>query len=339
MSSKAIWSIFAAKIIIFKFIYPCFQKKENSQGQNSLVDRAIQTVEGFADFYYRFSRNLSIEGRSKKTLMGYGRHIAAISLHYGRIPLKLTAEEVKDYLYELQNRSKTSSESYFKHTVYGLRYLLKSESLPYSHLQLPAIKKDKKLPVVLSKEEAWRMLFSLESHKDRILIGFIYGCGLRNAEVCNVRLQDVDFDREILHVVQGKGGKDRYVPLSKHLIRGLKIYIESEKPQEWLFHRKSIKRNGKYVEISQHSHGSILWIVKKAAKQAKIRKNVNTHTLRHTFATHLIEDGLDIVSIKELLGHVCIATTMEYLHVTRINPKRAFSPLDTLFEQCAKKQN
>jgi site-specific recombinase XerD len=147
----------------------------------------------------------------------------------------------------------------------------------------------------------------------------------------------LDFDRKLVHVVQGKGKKDRYVPLSEHLIRGLENYIAAEKPHHWLF-------NGQFSGVSvsdsdyRYSLRSVQSAVKQAAQQAGIMKDVHVHTLRHTFATHLLEDGLDIVTIKNLLGHSRIQTTMEYLHVARSNPQCAFSPLDTLFAQCAPKQ-
>jgi len=251
-------------------------------------------------------------------------------LHFGRIPLELNSEEVQDYLYELQKRSSTQSQTRFKHTIFGLRFLLKSEGLPYDHLLLPSVKKTGTLPAVLSKEEVWRMLRSPELLKHRILIGVLYGCGLRCSEVCNVRLRDLDFDRKILHVVQGKGKKDRYVPLSDHLIRGLKTYIDSENLENWLFNGQAGAGSG-----NRYSSRSVQSAVKQAAKRAGIMKDVHVHTLRHSYATHLLEDGLDIVSVKNLLGHSRIQTTMIYLHVARSNPHRAFSPLDTLFSQCA----
>ncbi|MDR0796435.1 MAG: tyrosine-type recombinase/integrase [Tannerella sp.] len=276
-------------------------------------------------------------GRSAKTLESYGRHVAAISLHFGRTPLELDAEDVQEYLYELQQRSKTPSQTYFKHTVFSLRFLLKSEGLPYDYLLLPEIKKEKKLPVVLSKEEVWRMLCKCKYLKHKMLLGLLYGCGLRCFEVRNVRLRDLDFDRKVLHVVQGKGKKDRYLPLSEHLIRGLKVYIGAEKPHDWLFNGKPEARSGGDFD-NRYSQRGVQWVVKQTAKAAGVLKDVHTHTLRHTFATHLLEDGLDILTVKDLLGHVRIETTMEYLHVARSNPQRAFSPLDTLFAQCAPKQ-
>jgi integrase/recombinase XerD len=165
-------------------------------------------------------------------------------LYFGKIPTELDPEQVHDYLFYLQKKSKTPSQTYFKHTVYGLRFLLKSEGFPYEYLRLPSIKHEKKLPVVLSKAEVWAMLQGAKLLKHKILIGLLYGCGLRCMEVRSVRLQDLDFDRKQLKVVQGKGKKDRYVPLSVHLIRGLKKYIEAEKPKDYLFNGQPIARSG-----------------------------------------------------------------------------------------------
>lgn len=285
---------------------------------------------------HRFERTISVLGRSQSTFSNYARHVASMALHFGKIPTELDVEQVQEYLFMLQKRSKTPSQTYFKHCVYGLRFLLKSEGLPYEYLHLPSIKHDKKLPTVLSKEEVWRLLNSCQLLKHRMLIGLLYGCGLRCMEVRSVRLQDLDFDREQLKVVQGKGKKDRYVPLSKHLIRGLKTYIEAEKPKTYLFNGQPQGRAGGDFD-SRYSQRGVQWAVKQACKAAGITKEVCVHTLRHTFATHLLEDGLDIITLKNLLGHEQIETTMEYLHIAQLDTIKAFSPLDTLFEKCSRK--
>lgn len=273
-------------------------------------------------------------GRSPKTFESYARTVAAISLHYGKIPTELDPEQIHEYLYLLQKRSKTPSQTYFKHTVYGLRFLLKSEGLPYTFLRLPEIKSEKKLPVVLSKQEVWSMLVHCKLLKHKVLIGLLYGCGLRCMEVRSIHLADLDFDRNQLKVVQGKGKKDRYVPLSEHLIRGLKTYIKVEKPHEYLFNGQPNGRAGGDFD-SRYSQKGVQWAVKEAAKKAGILKDVHVHTLRHTFATHLLEDGLDIMTLKDLLGHESIETTMEYLHVAQNGRIKPFSPLDTLFAECS----
>ncbi|UKJ06940.1 tyrosine-type recombinase/integrase [Solitalea lacus] len=260
--------------------------------------------------------------------------MATIALHFGKIPTELDPEQIHEYLFLLQKRSKSPSQTYFKHTVYGLRFLLKSEGLPYSFLQLPEIKKEKKLPVVLSKEEVWEMLRHCQLLKHKLLIGLLYGCGLRCMEVRSVRLADLDFHRKQLKVVQGKGKKDRYVPLSGHLIRGLKTYLQAEQPQDYLFGGQPAGRTGGDFD-SRYSQKGVQWAVKEAARRAGIRKDVHVHTLRHTFATHLLEDGMDIITLKDLLGHENIETTMEYLHVAQSGRMKPFSPLDTLFAQCS----
>ena len=170
--------------------------------------------------------------------------------------------------------------------------------------------------------------------KHKILIGLLYGCGLRCTEARSVRLADLDFDRKQLRVVQGKGKKDRYVPLSEHLIRGLKTYIDAERPLDYLFNGQVIGRAGGDFD-GRYSQRGVQWAINQAAKRAGILKEVSVHTLRHTYATHLLEDGLDIVSLKDLLGHENIETTMVYLHVALSGRNKAFSPLDTLFAQCS----
>lgn len=273
-------------------------------------------------------------GRSKSTFDNYALHVASISLYFGKIPTELDPEQVQDYLFYLQKKSKTPSQTYFKHTVYGLRLLLKSEGLPYQFLQLPSIKHEKKLPVVLSKQEVWAMLQKAKLLKHKILIGLLYGCGLRCMEVRSVQLKDLDFDRKQLKVVQGKGKKDRYVPLSEHLIRGLKKYIEAEKPQDFLFNGKPNGSAGGDFD-SRYSQRGVQWAVKEVAKAAGVQKEVHTHTLRHSYATHLLEDGMDIITLKNLLGHENIETTLDYLQIAQLESQRVFSPLDTLFEQCS----
>lgn len=282
---------------------------------------------------YRFERTISVLGRSQSTFSCYSRHVAAISLYFGKLPTELDPEQVHDYLFYLKKKSKTPSETYFKHTVYGLRFLLKSEELPYEYLKLPQIKHEKRVQVVLSKEEVWRMLLCCQLLKHKILIGLLYGCGLRCLEARSVRLQDLDFDRKQLMVVQGKGKKDRYVPLSDHLIRGLKQYISAEKPQTYLFNGQPNGRAGGDFD-SRYSQKGVQWAVKQACKQAGIQKDVHVHTLRHTYATHLLEDGMDIMSLKQLMGHENIETTIEYLQIAQLPTQKLFSPLDSLFAQC-----
>ncbi len=232
----------------------------------------------------------------------------------------------------LQQRSHTPSQTYFKHTVYGLRFLLKAEGLPYEHLQLPSIARPEKLPVILSREEIWAMLKNAQLLKHKILIGLLYGCGLRCMEVRNIELKHLDIDRKLLHIVQSKGNKDRYVPLSSHLIRGIQKYISATHPGKYLFEGTG-NPQGKGFD-GRYSQRGVQWAVKTVARQAGILKEVHTHTLRHTYATHLLEDGVNILTVQKLLGHANIDSTMVYLHVCTLPQSLPHSPLDKVFEQC-----
>jgi len=276
---------------------------------------------------------ISILGRSPSTFDNYSRHVAAMALHFQCLPTELDPEQIKDYLYELQGRSLTPSQTYFKHTVYRLRFLLKTEGLPYQHLHLPSIARAEKLPVILSRQEIWAMLHKAQLLKHRILIGLLYGCGLRCQEVRSLQLSHLDFDRQLVHIVQSKGNKDRYVPLSKHLIRGIKKYIAAAYPQVYLFEGTG-NPEGKGFD-GRYSQRGVQWAVKTVAKQAGIIKQVHTHMLRHTYATHLLEDGVNIITVQKMMGHTNILSTMIYLQVYQTPDQLPTSPLDKVFAQCS----
>jgi integrase/recombinase XerD len=294
------------------------------------ISLACDRVEGFIELNCKLEQTISITGRSHSTYRNYALHLAKVALYFGSLPTRLTIDQINEYLYIVKEQHKSISDSYFKFTVYGLRFVFRMEGLTDKLIKLPSIKHDKKLPTVLSRQEVRRLLIAPKRLKHRVLLALLYGCGLRCFELRGLKLEDLDFDRKVLHVRMGKGRKDRYVPLCDLLIRGLKKYIANENPQNWLF-------NGKFGEMSerrlagQYSRRGVIWVVKKAREIAGISKHINVHTLRHTFATHLLEDGLDIVSIKNLLGHVRIETTMVYLHVAQSGYVKPFSPLESLY--------
>ena len=293
------------------------------QQGTTLVQRACAKVNGFKALHKRLEKKIVVSGKSMSTLYNYMRCIAHVSLRYNCLPTELDIEQIEDYLLHL--KKKGASEADFKLTVYGLRFLFRCVGLDDRAIKLPSIKRDKKLPVVLSANEVKALLKAPGLLKHRVLIGVLYGCGLRCQELRSLQLRDIDFDRNMIHVRQGKGKKDRYVPIGDHLARGLKKYIEAEKPVKWLF-------NGKNHHEPFSPKGA-QWVVRESVKKTSINKPVTVHTLRHTYATHLLELGMDIVSIKELLGHAHIDTTMVYLHVAKAGRQKPFSPLDKLYEQ------
>lgn len=289
----------------------------------TLLSKACAEVHGFEELYRRLERRMHTQRRSESTKKNYARHLAQISLHYNCLPTVLADDQIEDYLEGLILKGKPS-ESYFKHTVYGLRYLFRLEGLNDKRVQLPSIKHDKKLPIVLGREEVKALIKQADYLKHKLLVGLLYGCGLRCGEVRTIRLPDIDLSRGMLLVRKTKGNYDRYVPLGKLLIKGIQQHIESTGATDYLF-------TGSDYD-SRYSQRGVQWVIKTLCKKAGISKEVNTHTLRHTYATHLLEDGLDIVSIKNLLGHAHIETTMVYLHIAKTQIKPPFCPLDKLYK-------
>lgn len=289
----------------------------------TIVKQACNKVTGFEQLYKEMERAISITGKSKSTLTNYSRHLAHLALHYNCFPLDLDAEQVMDYLHLVKSRG-TTSATFFKFTVYGLRYACRMRGLEYKQFSLPEIEKDSKLPVVLNGSEVKALLKACKLLKHRLIIGLCYGCGLRCSEVRNIQVADADLERGMLHVKQGKGSKDRCLPLGKMLCRGIAQFISAENPRKYLFEGT----NGEAL-----SQRGTQWVVGEAVKRAGLRKEVHTHTLRHSYATHLLEQGVNILTIKDLLGHAFIETTMVYLHIAKPSPQNVFSPLDTLYGQ------
>ncbi len=299
------------------------------QKQGSNVRTAIDQIEGFQEMYERARMKMEIAGFSKASFRNYMSPLAQIALFHKKSPVLLNIDEIEEFLFYSKNKKPQLSETFFKHTVYGLRFVFKIHGNEELILKMPKIRRPHKLPVVLSKEEMVRMINNAKQLKHRILIGILYGCGLRCMEARNIAIADLDFDRLTLHVKAGKGRKDRYVPISKPLADDIIQYIQIAAPKTWLFNGL---RNYAYERTPHSKFGqrSIQWVVTKAAEYAGIKKKINVHTLRHTFATHLLEDGMDIVSIKELMGHALLSTTLGYLHIAQWTPKQKFSPFDNL---------
>lgn len=280
----------------------------------------------FSAQYKKLRRSIEISGKSQSTLSNYARCLAHMGMYLREDLLDLDDDAVLDYLHHLKQKHKTPSDSYFKHTVYGLRYLFRLYEKADSRVILPSIERPRKLPVVLSQQEVKVLLTSPKLLRHRLIVGLLYGCGLRNFELCRLKITDLDIDRKMVHIREGKGRKDRYVPLCDMLIRGIRTYLDAEKPVGYLFNGKS--RTGEYTAMTARG---VQWAIGEARRVSRIKKQVTAHSLRHTYATHLLEMGTDIVTLKELLGHANIMTTMEYLHIAQVGRKKPFSPLEKLY--------
>lgn len=295
----------------------------NKKDYTTYVSQAQLGVSGFSQAYSKFIERVTIDQCSKGLITNYGRSIAIIALEFNRLPHEVSVDEINSYLYRITVHQKLSI-SYFKHAVFGLRYWFRLFGMEDKAIAMPSIKKQESLPVVLSKQECKELFKAPRNLKHSYLLAFAYGGGLRMNELRMLKISDVDLQRKQVHIRMGKGKKSRYVMLSNLLIQSFEKYLDKVKPQVYLFEGQT---SGQPM-----GERSIQYIIKEALQKTSIRKQVSMHTLRHSFATHLLEDGIDIHSIQILLGHSDIRTTIIYLHVAQVKIRLAHSPLDSLYK-------
>ena len=289
----------------------------------TIVEQAVVLVPGFEKVISKLEQQVALRGQSKSTLDNYIRRIALFVIHFGKLLEQIDPEEVNEYLAALARDPRSPGRSSFKHMVYGLRYYYRLLGMNKNAIALPSLKKEAKLPVILNPTEL-KELFSVPTLlKQRVVLALIYSAGLRGQEVINLKISDIDFERKTIHIRQSKYKKDRIVPLAESMAVGLKKYLSAENPHIWLF-------NGKEAD-GRYSVRGLSWVMRENLKKTSITKDVTLHSLRHSYATHLLEQGLNIVTLKELLGHADITTTMIYLHVAQCPLIKPHSPLDTLY--------
>jgi site-specific recombinase XerD len=226
------------------------------------------------------------------------------------------------YLVDLVEDRKVS-RSYHAQAVSAIRFLFDDVlGSPLAASSIPRPRRERTLPRVLSKEEVRRFLVELDHPKHRALVLIMYSAGLRVSEVVRLRPEDLDIDRGMIRVRRGKGAKERYTLLSARVVDAIRIYLTAFPSQRWLFPGARPDRH--------YTTRSVQKIVHRAAQRAGIGKHVTPHTLRHSFATHLLESGTDLRYIQELLGHSSSRTTEIYTHVTTTRLASIRSPLDEL---------
>ena len=260
---------------------------------------------------------------SASTINSYVQAVGQLALHYNCCPSKLDDEQIGAYLGFVRSsgQSWSSVNSYYSGIKWFYTYVLERE---WNHRQLPRPRREKKLPEVLSKEELKRLIESVSNLKHRTALMVMYSGGLRIGEVVKLQIKDIDSDRMLIRVEQGKGRKDRYTLLSPVALLSLRRYWKYYRPiGKWLFEG---------ADRSEHwSISSLRRVFNRAIKKARIEKQVSSHILRHSFATHLLEQGVDILTIKSLLGHNQLQTTSKYLHVGQSRLNALENPLDSLF--------
>ena len=266
---------------------------------------------------------MQLRNYSVRTIESYSKLLTKVEKNL-ELPLdKIGVEQFKSYLHQriMQDEVSTSMVNQLISAYKILQVdVLKRD---WQTITLKRPRREKKLPVVLSVEEVQRMILSTKNLKHRALIMLVYSAGLRRQEAQMIKAADIDSSRMQVRVVQGKGKKDRYTILSTKALEMLRQYYKMERPSKYLF-----ESQGKKGQIL--SDTTLNNIVKKSAAKAGIRKNISFHTLRHCFATHLLESGVNIRLIQQFMGHTSIKTTTIYLHLANINPASVLSPIDSM---------
>lgn len=291
--------------------------------KSRLIESAKSEIKGFLPMYKKLEQKVILGGLSASTLTNYGRCLAKISLYFHQPAIDLDPEQIDGYLQFLLTSKTQPSKSYFKHTVYGLRYLYRLYGKEDRIIKLPSLKKSNKLPVVLSVEECKHLFSSGRTLKHRVLLSLTYSSGLRGKEVRYLKWSDIDRYRMRIHIRQTKYNKDRYVPLSEKMLPGLIKYSQAYALSPYIF-------NGKTHGEPMSATG-IQWAMRQTLKASGIIKDATVHTLRHSYATHLLEMGMDLDTLRHLLGHAQLTTTMIYLHVARLGKTEIFSPFDRIY--------
>lgn len=269
-------------------------------------------------------RELNIRGYSPKTVKAYLLHVTGFVRYFDKSPTELDRSHIYQYLLHLTNE-RGVSVAYRDQAVSALKFLYgRVLGRPFVADSLPRPKKEHKLPAVLSAGEVKKFLEAVRNIKHLTILMLMYSAGLRVGEAVRLKVDDIDSDRRMIHVRGGKGKKDRYTLLSNTALEVLRMYWWLYKPENWLFPGE---REGRHI-----SARTVQKVVEQTRKRAGIRKYFSAHTLRHSFATHLLENGTDLRYIQELLGHKSSKTTEVYTHVTKRNIARITSPLDTLLD-------
>ena len=278
----------------------------------------------------RMHQDLQLAGLSERTQEAYLRAVRQLAEHFHTPPDQLSEPQVRDYLLHLKNDRKLASASLIV-ACCGIKFFY-SHTAPrdWPTLRQLRVRRDKTLPDVLSVEEVRRLIAAVRTPPNRTYFWTVYSLGLRLGEGLNLQVRDIDSARMMVHVHRGKGAKDRYVPLPSSTLTMLREYWVTHRHPVWLFpatgrdHRQATRADGPM------ERSSVQGALRRVVHELGLRKMISIHTLRHSYATHLLEAGVNLRLIQQYLGHSSLQTTMVYLHLTKVSHERAFAQIEDL---------
>ncbi len=277
-------------------------------------------------------RAMELRNLSDNTQRRYLGAVTGLAKHYHQSPDQLTKEMIEDYLLYLKN-DKGNAPNSCASALSGLRFFYNHVAKQKISIEYSLTRKVQKLPTVLSQEDIFNIINATDNLKHRLMLMTTYSAGLRASELIALKPENIDSKRMLIKV-KGKGDKDRYTLLAKRLLPELRHYYKKFRPQTYLF--PSSYKHKKHQPLS---YGLVRSIYEKARKKAGVKNGAGIHTMRHSFATHLLEAGYDIRKIQVLMGHWRLSTTMIYLHVSRQTLAKIPSPLDLIDTKHANKED
>jgi len=285
------------------------------------------------NWYENSLKALQLNGKGERTQQSYTRAVRMLTEFYGKTPDRVTEEELQEYFLHRKNVNKWSPNT-MRICYCGIRFFFENVLKRDWHiLGILRAQNERRLPAVLSTEEVRRLLGRVKTQQNYAFLTTVYSCGLRLQEGQHLEVSDIDKDRMMIHVHRGKGAKDRYVPLPKATLQLLRRYWVTHRNPRLLF--PALGRNGKGAKdaATPMAKSSVQGAFRSAKFEAGIRKkSVSVHTLRHSYATHLLEAGVNLRVIQRYMGHSNLETTMVYLHLTHKGQEDAFKLIDTVME-------
>ena len=280
----------------------------------------------------RMRQDLQLSGRGERTQEAYLRAVRQLAAHFRTPPDQLSESQIRDYFLFLKNEKRFSPSS-LKIAYCGIKFFY-TQTVPrdWATLLKLRVPRQKSLPDVLTIDEVRRIIDATRTHHNRTYLWTVYSLGLRLQEGLNLQVGDIDGARRLVHVHRGKGAKDRYVPLPPKTLTLLREYWATHRHPTLLF--PATGRNHKTAATATQPMGkaSVQGAIRKVVLQLELRKSISIHTLRHSYATHLLEAGVNLRMIQQYLGHSSLQTTMVYLHLTSQGQEQARATIDKLME-------
>jgi len=284
------------------------------------------------DYYQKSMRALQLAGMSKRTQECYTRSVRMLVDFYGKTPDLIDELQLQDYFLHRKNVDKWSPAT-MRICYSGIKFFFINVLKRQWHtLELVHAKRERRLPTVLSTKEVRSILNTVKTPQNKAYLTTVYSCGLRLHEALNLQVSDIDSDRMRIHVHRGKGAKDRYVPLPESTLVILRNYWKIHRNPLFLFPR--LGRSGKEGPTATipMNKSSVQGALRRVLKQLDLKKRISVHTLRHSYATHLLEAGVNIRRIQQYLGHSSLNSTMIYLHLTTQGHQRAYGIINDLMK-------